>query len=114
MESRVKEKRYCQRIKLNTPLHYKIRGTGKFCDTINDDISLGGMGFINNEFLPPKTPITLEFNVAARVLNPIARVVWSFRLPHSDKYRVGLKFEEFNPMEKNYLSDYIDMQRGHL
>jgi len=109
-----KEKRSFPRIKLNTPLRYKIRGTPRVSETINDDISLGGLGFINNDFIPPRTPISLEVNLAARVLNPIARVVWSSHLPRSDRYRTGLEFMEFNREEKRYLADYIDMHTGRL
>lgn len=108
------EKRKFPRIKLYTPLHYQIRGIPEFYNTVSDDISLGGIGFMNNKFVAPQTPVTLEINLLSRVLRPTGRIAWSWPLAHSDRYRLGVEFVELDPGERNYLSDYIDMQRGKL
>lgn len=106
----LKEKRRFPRIPLRIPLHYQVRGTPKFNNTIINDISLGGLSFTNNEFIAPNTALTFELDILSRVLKPIGRVSWSSPLPHSDRSRLGVEFLELDPRDKNYLSDYIDMQ----
>lgn len=108
------EKRDFSRIKLHSPLRYQIRGRHEFYNTISDNISVGGIGFVNNKFIAPLTPLMLEINVLSRILRPIGRVAWSHPLPHSNRYRLGMEFLELNPGEKNYLKDFIDMQRATL
>jgi hypothetical protein len=106
----LKEKRRFPRIPLRIPLHYQVRGTSKFNNTIVNDIGLGGLGFTNNEFIVPNTALALELDILFRVLKPVGRVAWSSFLPHSDRCRLGVEFLELNPIDKNYLSDYIDMK----
>lgn len=101
-------------MKLRMPLRYQIRGESGYHNTVSDDISISGIGFIDNEFLAPNTYAMLEFNVLSRVLRPIGRVVRANPLPHSDRYRLGLEFIECSKGEKNYLGDFINMKRGTL
>lgn len=114
MAAAVEEKRRFSRITLHSPLRYQIRGLSEFHNTLSNDISLGGVSFNNSRFIASNTAVALEINVLSRSLRPIGRVAWSSPLPHSDRYHLGIEFLEFDPKEKNYLSDYIDMQRGKL
>jgi hypothetical protein len=106
----LEEKRRFPRMPLRIPLHYQVRGTSKFNNSISNDISSGGLGFTNNEFIAPNTALMLELDILSRALRPIGRVAWSSPLSHSDKYQLGVEFLELDPKEKNYLSDYIDMK----
>lgn len=108
--SALQEKRHFPRIRINTPLSHRIRGLPQSNNGICEDISLGGIGFINDAFMAPATLLSLAVNVLSRTLSPIAKVAWSQPLPHSDRYKVGVEFLEFALSEKRYLSDYIDMQ----
>lgn len=111
----LEEKRRFPRIKLSCLLHYKIRGiVTLFNNTISDNLSLGGISFVNNKFIASKTLIMLEINILSQILKPLGRIVWSSALPHSDKYRIGVEFLEMDHQEKNYLKDYIDMQMGKI
>lgn len=114
MEAQLEEKRRFPRIEVHTPLRYQIRGAPEFTNAISNDISIGGLGFINDEFIASKANLTLEFNILSRVLNPIGSVVWSSPLPHSNRYRIGIEFLELNEKEKKYLQDFIDMQMNKL
>jgi len=106
------EKREFPRIKLKRPLGYRARGTHETNNTISENISLGGICFVTERFIAPKTALAIEIDILTRMLCPIASVVWSWPLPHSDRYHVGVEFLEFNQRDKNYLSDYIDCQAG--
>jgi len=108
-----KERRYSSRVKLRVPLRYQLQGTSEFGNTLTEDVSLGGIGFVNNKFLVPETSILLEFGMFSRVLKAIGKIVWSSPLPHSDRYRAGIQFQELEPIVSRGLSDYIDMQTSN-
>lgn len=108
------EKRNFPRIKLRTNIRYQIRGLSEYNNTVSNDISLGGIGIINPDFISPRVPVMLEINVLSCILRPIGKIAWACPLPHSDGYRLGIEFSELDPGEKNYLQDFIDMQRGKL
>ena len=108
------EKRRFPRIRFHAPVRYQIRGFAGFNDTLSQDISLGGISFSNNKFIPPQTTVALEINVLSRILRAIGKISWSSPLPHSDGYKSGVEFLELVPEETNYLKDYLAMQSGNL
>jgi len=114
MASTVEEKRNFPRIKIRIPISCQIKSTHEFNNTVCGDISLGGVGFINNKFIAPQTPVELEINILSRILRPRGRTKWSTHLSHSDRYRSGIEFLELERKEKNYLKDFIDLQIGKL
>jgi len=57
--------------------------------------------------------MNLEINVASRVLHPIGKVTRSTPSSHSDRFKTGVSFIEFEDEEKKYLSDYITMMRNN-
>ncbi|MDD5431557.1 MAG: PilZ domain-containing protein [Candidatus Omnitrophica bacterium] len=114
MEKQKEEKRRFQRIGLHAPLRYQIRGSTHFDNAISDNISLGGIGFINNLFIAPSNLIMLEIEIAAKILRPVGRVVFSSPMPHSNRNRLGIEFIEIDPAEKNYLSEYINLKLGKI
>ncbi len=114
MAIKPEEKRRFPRINLHTPIRYQIRGLPEFDNMVSDNISIGGIGFIGNKFIAPSTPVMLEVNILSRILKPIGKIAWSQPLPHSDRNRLGIEFLELDPIEKNYLQDFINMQLGQL
>ena len=108
------ERRRFPRIRLRAPVRYQTRGTPEFNNVMSDNVGLGGIGFINDKFIAPKTLVMLEMNILSRFLNPIGRIAWVSSLPRSDRYRLGVEFLELGPDVKKYLQDYIDMRRGIL
>ena len=111
MINRIEETRRAPRIDFTGPLRCQVRGTPVFLNTLSDDISDSGIGFINNKFIPPQTTVMMEINIFARVLRPIGKIVWSSPFAHADKYRFGAQFLEWeNSQDKKYLSDYINMK----
>ncbi len=104
------EKRQFQRVGLRTVLRYQVRGEPSFANSVSDNISEGGVAFNALKFIPPSTPVMLEISLLSKILHPIGKVSWCQPLPHSSRNRLGVEFLEFNPMERKYLSDYIEMQ----
>jgi len=89
---------------------YQIRGAHDINHLQTDDISLGGVGFTNSRFIPPSTAVNLEINVASRALHPIGKVTRSTPATHSDSFKTGIAFVEFEQEERKYLSDFITMR----
>lgn len=114
MVIKVEEKRNFPRVNLRTNIRYQARGEPEFSNTLTENISVGGVGLIGEEFIAPSTPLMLEINVLSRILRPMGRIAWALPLPHSDRNRLGIEFLELNPIEKNYLTDFIDMKLGRL
>lgn len=104
------DKRNSPRINARAALRYQIRGTPDFNNVLSDNISVSGLGFINDNFIAPFSNVTLQINILSRILNPIGRIAWSAPVPHSNKYRLGVEFLEINPVERRYLNDYIGIQ----
>jgi len=105
------EKRRFPRIKLKTPIRYQIRGESEFDYVLSDNIGVGGMSFVTNKFIASATPLMLEINVLSRILRPIGKIAWSTYLAHLHKNQLGIEFVELDPNEKNYLQDFVSMQR---
>ena len=110
MESQLDEKRRFARIKFKSPVSLQVRGVSNLENAACDNISEGGIGFINNKFIPPETLVMLEINVLSRILRPIGRIVSSLALPHCSRNRLGIEFLEFDHNEKEYLREFVDMQ----
>jgi hypothetical protein len=108
------EKRLTPRVNLRAPLRYQLRGSQEFAHVLCDDISAGGLSFTCSNFIPTNTPLMLEINLFSRILRPVAQVAWSSPVPHSDKKKLGLKFLELQPMEKNYINSYVNIQTSRL
>lgn len=106
------EKRNFPRIPLRTPVHYQIRGLAESNHTVSNNISLNGIGIINERFISPQTPVMLEINLVSRVLRPIGRIAWASPLSHSDRYRIGIEFLELDSQEKSYLKNFINIQNA--
>lgn len=104
------EKRRHSRLSLHTPIRYQVRGQPQFDNTISNDISLGGLSFTSIGFVPPKTPVMLEVNLLSKVLKVIGKIAWVQTLPHSYRNKIGVEFLNMDPLEKNYLSEYLNMQ----
>lgn len=114
MAIKPKDKRCSPRITLRTPVRCQIRGEAEFHNSLCENISLGGLSFVGNKFIVPKTPVMLEVNVLSRILHPVGQVVWSQPLPHSNRNRLGIEFLELDPQENNFLKDFINLQTTRI
>lgn len=109
MASAIEEKRVFPRIDFHSPIRFQIRGTQEMKATTTRNISANGINFTDAQFIAPDTAVMLEINLLNTILKPVGRVCWSYPLPHSDRYHVGIQFVEFSAGEQNTLTDYINM-----
>lgn len=108
-------RRRAQRVDLRAEMRYHVRGAAsEFFNAVSNNISTSGINFNANGYIAPQTPLMLEIDVLSRVLHPIGRVAWCQALPHSYRNSLGVEFLEMDPLEKNYLEDYINMQTSRF
>lgn len=105
----LEEKRRFPRVKLQAPMRYQLMGRHEPSHALADNVSLGGIGFINDHFIPPSSPLQVEFNVLHGTVTAAGKVAWSSPIPHSDRYRVGVEFVDISDKDKVNIADYIDM-----
>ena len=109
---REEERRRFLRVRVNAPLRYQLIGAQGFSNTVLENVSLGGVGFINDKFITPMTKLSLEVELLSRVLYLRGKIAWAASLSHSDKYHLGVEFSEVSLEDKNYLHDFLEIQAG--
>ena len=114
MGIRPKERRRFPRIDHHAPVRSQIKGGSEYSHGIRDDLSVGGLCYICDNFIPPATQLVLEINIFCRVLKVLGKVVWANQFPHSDRNRHGIEFMEMDQFDKKFLTDYISMYLGQL
>jgi len=80
------------------------------------DLSLGGLRFQTEEFVPLDTTLLLEIRLqdSSRPIRSIARVAWSRTLPSGHRYEIGGQFTEIVHSERKALEDYLSLfPEGH-
>ena len=112
MEAYWEERRQFPRVTLKTPLRCQIRGKSEYSNVVTDDVSEGGVSFINDSFIPLNTQVNLEISLLSRILNAVGRVANVSSVSYADKYRLGIEFLELQDTQKLFLSDYIQLKKG--
>jgi len=110
----IEARRCFSRISLRAPLRYQVRGKPEAYNAVCDNISKGGLCFNCDKFITPLSTLMLEINLLSRVLKPIGKVAWAQDISRSYTKRIGVEFVEFDPSEKNFLGDFIDLQTNNL
>jgi len=106
----IPERRDSKRLKVNLPVTFERLGSVKFFgETSTKDISSTGLRMNMEDFCPPNSSflIKLKFPEVNKVLEAIAKIVWSHRISYSDQYQAGLQFSELNPVFRSWLNEYI-------
>ncbi|MFB3919547.1 MAG: PilZ domain-containing protein [Candidatus Velamenicoccus archaeovorus] len=104
------EKRQAKRIRVNLPVTYELLGTERLSGkTVSKDLSTTGLRMNMPSFFPSESSflIKLNFPEVNKIIEGIAKVVWSQRIAFSDHYQAGLHFSELNPYFKKWLQEYV-------
>lgn len=102
---------------LNTVVIYQIQNypegkeeeLNKIGNPISINLSLGGLQLSTNQKLPVNTYLKINLSIDKIDLPLIifGRVVWSGDLPGKDRYKIGVKFVDFNDEQDIKLLDYF-------
>lgn len=105
-----KEKRIFKRKSVAASVRYQLKSSREFGSTLSCDISEDGLRLNFDRFIPNNTDFLLQMNLpsATKVINAVAKVVWAQRVPHSDRYQLGLKFQEIQDKQRMDISGYLN------
>ena len=112
------DKRRHHRAEIHLPLRFRDplnhRSPAKNAQT--RDLSLGGLCFQTEEFVPLDTTLLLELRLrdSARPVRSIARVAWTRIMPSGHRYEIGSEFVDIVFSERKALKDFLDLfPAGH-
>lgn len=91
------------------PLHYKKIGYATGSRKMVKDVSVQGIRFLADEFIPILTLLKVEMVLDDKIkqITAIARVRWVRKLAVQDGYEIGAEFEEINKTAVTYLNNYV-------
>ena len=104
------ERRNCRRVQFREPVQYQYKDPSQFGGWLACDISESGIKVNINDFVPLDAEFTLQVPLAnGKIIDCLGRVVWVQKLPFSDCYHAGLKFEAVDSIAEvqNDLHQYI-------
>jgi hypothetical protein len=105
------EKRKCQRVDVRFPIKFRdIRASSAAClGAQGKDISLGGLRFQTESFVPRNANLALEFFLpeSEKTIRAVSKVTWLKVLPSGYRFEVGSEFTEIVPSEMKLLRSRI-------
>ena len=103
------ERRKLGRAKVYASVNYRLKSQEKSRATLSRDISEEGISLLSEEFIARDTDFLLEINLPSisKTVSALGRVVWALRLPHSERYQLGLKFVEINDSHRKDILGYL-------
>lgn len=105
------ERRKSERIESRCPVRYQFKGQPEYFDTVTRDIGQGGLRFITSQFVPNFSEILLELSLRSS-LEPVraaGKIAWTQKLPHCDRYQVGVQFTDISNSGKKNLINRLQM-----
>lgn len=105
-----KDKRNSERKNVSASVRYQLKSSSEFGSTVACDMSEGGLKLNFNKFVPSNTDFLLELNLPAapKIINAVGKVMWAQRVPHSDRYQLGISFKEIQDKQRTEISDYLN------
>ncbi|MDD3374775.1 MAG: PilZ domain-containing protein [Candidatus Omnitrophica bacterium] len=104
------EKRVFRRTSFKEPISYLFTDPeDDVGGCLGSDLSERGLCVNFNRFVRPKTDMVFKFRLsgASDVLMAKGRVVWAHRVPCSDRYQLGIEFEETNTRVQEDIRQYV-------
>ncbi len=103
------DRRKHTRLNRRFPVHFRIKTTNKFGNTLSCDVSGGGIRVMIGNFVAPKTDFMLEFGARDffKIISAVGTVIWTKKVPHSDRYQLGMKFKEIPSKDQENITLFI-------
>ena len=99
MEETKMERRRSKRVTFREPVQYQFTTQSAYGGCLASDISEGGIKINFNNFVPLGAEMAFQIFVnSIKMVKCVGRVVWVQKFPFSDRYQVGLKFEDSDSM----------------
>ncbi|MEW6170077.1 MAG: PilZ domain-containing protein [Candidatus Omnitrophota bacterium] len=116
MEPSVAERRKYKRFNVSFPIHFRLKTTNKYGNTLSCNISGGGIRMMLENFVPPKTDFMIEFTIVdfLQIISAVGRVVWTKKIPHSERYELGIEFKEIPPKNQMSINQFVINQLSKI
>ena len=89
------EKRRFTRVSFREPVQFKAPKDAEFSGSLAYDISEEGLRFQTDNFIPLNESLILELQLSTQnSLSLHGKVMWVQMVPHSDRYQIGVKFDD--------------------
>ncbi|MDP8265568.1 MAG: PilZ domain-containing protein [Candidatus Aceula meridiana] len=107
------ERRIHQRFNFKEPVSFRFPDTEESGGCLGQDISEGGLRITFNHFVRPRTQVSLNFRLKEDFdpLETEAKVAWAHRVPCSDRYQLGIEFENKGTQSQDSIRQYIKSNR---
>lgn len=108
----MKERRKFIRIKEQDAVSYTIIPNYKSECKMTKDLSLGGVRFIADHFIPVNSVIKMEIKLKhiPKAINAILKLVWIQSIFNDECYDVGAEFLDINKKDLEFMYHYLDRE----
>ena len=91
----LQERRQFKRFRHSEAVQYRPKDSYDVLGSLSQDISQGGLRITIPGFIPLNTEVMLSIQLATeQVVECLGKVVWVEKLPYSERYQAGLRFED--------------------
>ncbi len=101
------DRRRYPRWQVRCPVRFKVLGErGTYVGSLSRDLSAGGVKIITDRFVRKDSAVKVEVFLenVKRMVEAWAKVIWLEQVPYGgDMFRMGLKFENIDPKDKEYI-----------
>lgn len=105
------ERRIDKRVEFREPIQYRSHDSEKVQGSLGYDLSQSGVRFQTEDFLPLHKSLSLHMDLGAgQSLDMNGQVVWVQMVPHSERYHVGINFEDSDVAQnsKKIIQKFVD------
>ncbi|MFH1129016.1 MAG: PilZ domain-containing protein [Candidatus Omnitrophota bacterium] len=105
----MRERRRFIRIKEKDIINYKILPNYKTEKNITEDLSIGGIKFFSNKFIPFSSVLLVEIKLehAHKILTIIVKVKWIRQKFDDELYELGAEFIDVSSEDLKFLNGYL-------
>ena len=106
----VSERRVNPRLRAYLPIRLHKANPPQVIETLNKDLSLGGVRCVSSTLCPVLTDMGVELILphGEEQLSMRGKTAWFLTIPDSDQFDLGIIFTELSPQDKRRLSVYLE------
>lgn len=106
---RMVERRRFVRIPEDLPISYEVYPIIKTEKFLTRNISQGGICFFVHKFIPKDSTLKIKLTLSkiSFYFEAIARLAWIKKVPHSERYEIGVEFINISKEAAKHLIAYI-------
>ena len=111
----MEERRRSTRAVFREALEYRTQDRENLIGSVGYDISEGGVRFQSDDFIPLHAPLFIRMALSPnQSIDLHGRVVWVQMVPHSERYHIGLEFDDSDSMvySKKLIREYIKSRQS--